>query len=174
MAGPDSLFLGRCAEAAFTLGLDGFLVSTLSVPARSITFRASEQPAPPPVYEQGEPPVPGPAGRRTDDWQPAADAPLWMNTAWLLDDLAASITPLAEDQVQALGLEAPPGADWCDLSVRDGDSLLRVRIQLAGRREPLEFPGMFLRELFTEGRYRDHLAAEPDRGVPVVDLRGTL
>lgn len=49
-----------------------------------------------------------------------------------------------------------------------------ARISLAGRRELLDFPGMQLRELFAEGRHRDHPAADPADGRPVVDLRALL
>lgn len=58
--------------------------------------------------------------------------------------------------------------------VRDGDTAYRVRIALAGREEPLDFPSMYLRDMFAEGRHREHVAPEPTQGMPVVDLLGVL
>lgn len=73
----------------------------------------------------------------------------------------------------AVGFESPL-PDWCDVLVRDGDTAYRVRIALAGREEPLDFPSMYLRDMFAEGRHREHVAPEPTQGMRVVDLRGVL
>ncbi|MFJ2176334.1 hypothetical protein ACIOHE_26020 [Streptomyces sp. NPDC087851] len=51
----------------------------------------------------------------------------------------------------------------------DGDTTYRVRIALAQRKKPLDFPGTYLLELFTEGRHRRYLA-----GPGTVDLREAL
>ncbi|MEU4686838.1 hypothetical protein [Streptomyces xinghaiensis] len=169
----DSEFLTHASEAAFELGLDRFRLSSLTIPSRQMVFMESDGPPEPPVYAEGEPPVPGREGRRVHDWQPAADAPSWMNMAWLLDDLASWIAPMAEEHITVTGLEAPT-PEWCDVLVADGDTRLRVRIALAHRREPLDFPGMYLRDMFTEGRYRTYLAPGLAEDRPVVDLRAIL
>ncbi|MFD9460908.1 hypothetical protein [Streptomyces sp. NPDC060027] len=169
MAEPDGEFLTHASEVAFDLGSDRLRVTALTLRSRSIECTEIGGPSEPPVYAEGEPPGTGREARRTYDWQPAADAPSWMNMAWLLEDLAAWVDPMAEDGITLLGLEAPE-PDWCDVLVLDGDSRLRVRIALAGRRDVLDFPGMFLRDLFAEGRSRAHLTE--DRSV--VDLRDVL
>lgn len=173
MATPDSEFLTHASEVAFELGLDRFRISTLTVRSRQITFTETDGPAQPPLYADGEPPQPGRAGRREYDWQPAVAAPSWMNTAWLLEDLATWVQPLADDHITVDGLEAPE-PDWCDVLLGYGDSAYRVRIAVAGRNQVLDFPGMYLRDLFTEGRHRAQLTPGPAGEVPVVDLRTVL
>ncbi|MBT2510764.1 hypothetical protein J7I98_34075 [Streptomyces sp. ISL-98] len=174
MASPDSEFLTRASEAAFELGADGYRLSTVTIKSRHIAFTDTGIAPDPPLYAEGEPPpVPGREGRREYDWQPATDAPAWMNMAWLLEDLAAWIVALANEHVTLVGAESPH-PHWCDVLVRDGDTAYRVRIALAGRRDPLDFPGMYLRDLFAEGRHRDHLAPAPEEGTPLVDLRTVL
>ncbi|NEA44558.1 hypothetical protein [Streptomyces sp. SID11385] len=165
----DSAFLTHASEAAFDLGEDRFRLTTLRIHPRSVAFTETEGPAQPPVYREGPPPGTGREARRTYDWQPAAAAPAWMNMAWLLDDLAAWVGQMAEDHVVLAGVESPE-PDWCDVLVRDGDTPYRARLALAARDEVLDYPGMYLRELFAEGRHRDHLA---ENGT-LVDLRGVL
>ncbi|MEU0332817.1 hypothetical protein [Streptomyces sp. NPDC006193] len=169
MTDPDSEFLTHASEVAFDLGRDRFRVTALTLRSRTIAFTEISGPSQPPVYFEGEPPGTGREARRTYDWQPAADAPSWMNMAWLLEDLAAWVGQMAEDRITLVGIEAPE-PDWCDVLVLDGDSRYRVRIALADRDEVLDFPGMYLREMFAEGRYRSYLTE--DRSV--VDLRGVL
>ncbi|MFI1438659.1 hypothetical protein [Streptomyces fructofermentans] len=173
MATPDSEFLTHASEVAFELGPDRFRISALTIGSRQITFTETDGPPQPPLYADGEPPQPGRAGRREHDWQPAIDAPPWMTLAWLLEDLATWIRQMADDHITVIGLEAPE-PDWCDLLIRDGDSIHRVRIAVAGRRDVLDFPGMYLRDLFAEGRYRDHLSPGLSGALPVVDLRTVL
>ena len=173
MAAVDSEFLTHAAEAAFDLGRIRFRVSALTIATRCIEFAETDDPSAPPVYEEGEPPDTTREGRRKYDWQPAADAPAWMNMAWLLDDLAAWIAVMAEDHITVTGLDTPE-PDCCDVLVLDGDSRHRVRIALAGRTSVLVFPGMYLRELFAEGRYRTYLTADTPQEWPVVDLRAVL
>lgn len=170
MASPDSEFLSRSSEVAFDLGLDGFQVSAIAVQPRQVTFTATDGPVSPPSYREGEPSVPGRAGRREHDWQPAVDAPAWMVMAWLLEDMATWITPLAEDHIFVLGFEAP-SQDWCDVLLLDGDVRYRVRIRLAHRRELLDFPGMYLRDMFSEGRQHAYISSEAGSKEQVVDLR---
>ncbi|GGX10414.1 hypothetical protein GCM10010297_35000 [Streptomyces malachitofuscus] len=169
----DSEFLTHASEVAFDLGCDRFRVTGLTVQSRQITFCEIDGASEPPVYAEGEPPETGREGRRTYDWQPAAGAPSWMNMAWLLEDLAAWVGQMAEDRITVIGLEAPE-ADWCDVLVLDGDSRYRVRIALANRRDPLDFPGIYLRDMFAEGRYRTYLAPGLVQGLPLVDLRDVL
>ncbi|MCZ4514001.1 hypothetical protein O3Q52_38880 [Streptomyces sp. ActVer] len=169
----DSEFLTHASEVAFELGLDRFRVTGLTLHSRQITFTEIDGASEPPVYSEGEPPETGREGRRKYDWQPAAGAPSWMNMAWLLEDLAAWVGQMAEDRIALIGLEAPE-SDWCDVLVLDGDSRYRVRIALANRRDLLDFPGMYLREMFTEGRYRTYLAPDLAQDQPVVDLRNVL
>ncbi|MFJ4439749.1 hypothetical protein [Streptomyces sp. NPDC088923] len=165
----DSAFLTHASEVAFDLGEDRFRLTALRIRPRSVAFTETEGPAQPPVYREGAPPGTGREARRTYDWQPAAGAPAWMNMAWLLDDLAAWVGQMAEDHVTVTGVEAPtPG--WCDVLIRDGDTPYRARITLAERIEILDFPAMYLRDLFTEGRHRDHLSEDGS----LVDLRGVL
>lgn len=169
MTGSESGFLGRLADAVFELGADGFRLTAVSLEDRSVSFGDTVQVPGPPSYVQGELPATGRAGRREYDWQPAPEAPEYLHLAWLLADLAEWVTALAEKRIAVTGVEAPePG--WCDVLVRDGDTAYRVRIGLAGRTEPLDFPGMYLLELFAEGRYRRYLTADAQ----VVDLRGVL
>ncbi|MFD5098257.1 hypothetical protein [Streptomyces albidochromogenes] len=100
MAGPDSEFLTRASEAAFELGADGFRMSAMTITSRHIAFTYTGITPDPSLYTEGEPPpVPGREGRREYDWQPASDAPAWMNMAWLLEDLATWIQFLAEEHV---------------------------------------------------------------------------
>ncbi|WP_409236543.1 hypothetical protein [Streptomyces sp. PA5.6] len=114
--------------------------------------------------------MPGRAGRREHDWQPAVDAPAWMTMAWLLEDMATWLTPLAEDHISVLGFESP-SQDWCDVRLLAGQDRYRVRIRLAHRRALLDFPAMYLRDLFTEGRQRAYLSGEGGDEERVVDLR---
>ncbi|OEJ23189.1 hypothetical protein BGM19_36380 [Streptomyces agglomeratus] len=175
MASPDSEFLTRVSEAAFELGTDGFRVTAMTIKSRQIGFTDTGTTPDPPLYMQGEPPpVPGRQGRREYDWQPATHAPAWMNMAWLLEDLATWIQPLADEHVTLLGIEAPL-PHWCDILLRDGDTAYRVRVALADRSEPLDFPGMYLRDMLTEGRHRDHLTpTDSEDETPLVDLRTVL
>ncbi|GAA2251695.1 hypothetical protein GCM10010232_44730 [Streptomyces amakusaensis] len=170
---PESMFLAHASEVAFDAGLDRFRVSSLTLGSRRLGLTEADGPPQPPVYRDGEPPVPGREGRRAYDWQPAADAPSWMNMAWLLEDLAVWVHQMADDRITVTGVEAPE-PDWCDVLVLDGDSRYRARLRLAGRDEPLDFPGMYLRDLFAEGRWRDRLVPGRVGGVPVVDLRDTV
>ncbi|MBH1937263.1 hypothetical protein I5Q34_23840 [Streptomyces sp. AV19] len=174
MAGPDSRFLTRASEAAFDLGADGYRVSELRISSRQLAFTDTGVAGEPPLYAGGEPPpVPGREGRREYDWQPATEAPSWMQMAWLLEDMATWIEPLADEQVTLIGVESPL-PDWCDVLVRHGDTAYRVRIALADRTEPLDFPGMYLRDMFAEGRHRKYVAPGTEQGMPVADLRGVL
>lgn len=170
MASPDSEFLSRSSEVSFDLGLDGFRVSAIEMRSRQVTFTATDGPVAPPSYLEGEPPVPGRVGRREHDWQPAVDAPAWMVMAWLLEDMSTWITPLAEDHTLVLGFEAP-SQDWCDVLLLNGDDRYRVRIRLAHRHELLDFPGMYLRDMFSEGRQRAYISPESGPNEQVVDLR---
>jgi hypothetical protein len=165
----DSKFLTHASEVAFDLGRDSFRVAALTLRSRTIEFMQTSGPPEPPVYFEGEPPGTDREARRKYDWQPAADAPPWMNMAWLLEDLASWIGPMADDRISIVGIEAPEPY-WCDVLVLDGDSRYRVRISLANRRDILDFPGMYLRDMFAEGRYRKYLAGNRS----LVDLRGTL
>ncbi|MDX3696967.1 hypothetical protein PV726_43375 [Streptomyces europaeiscabiei] len=173
MAISDSEFLAHASEVAFELGIDHFRVSALTIRSREITFTETDGPAQPPIYAEREPPQPGREGRRKYDWQPAIAAPSWMNLAWLLEDLATWVQQMADDHITLVGLEAPEPA-WCDLLVLDGDSAYRARIALACRREVLDFPGMYLRDLFAEGHYRAYLTPGLAEKLPVVDLRTVL
>ncbi|MFD8970643.1 hypothetical protein ACFV0C_37600 [Streptomyces sp. NPDC059568] len=148
-------------------------MSTLTVASRQLAFTDTGVAPGPPRYADGAPPVPGRAGRREYDWQPAVEAPSWMQLAWLLEDLATWIDPLAEEHVTLIGVESSV-AHWCDVLVRDGDTEYRVRIALADREDLLDFPGIYLRDLFAEGRQRRYLVAEPREEMAVVDLRGVL
>ncbi|MGX9921663.1 hypothetical protein ACWIG4_17615 [Streptomyces sp. NPDC002248] len=165
----DSAFLTHASEVAFDLGEDRFRLTTLRIRPRRVEFTEVDGPARPPVHREGPPPGTGREARRTYDWQPAAAAPSWRNMAWLLDDLAAWVGQMAEDHVVLAGVESPE-PDWCDVLVRDGDTPYRARLALAARDEVLDYPGMYLRELFAEGRHRDHLT---ENGT-LVDLRGVL
>ncbi|WP_051856157.1 hypothetical protein [Streptomyces sp. NRRL B-1347] len=176
MVSSDTAFLLRAAEAAFDLGRDGFHITAIDIPSRKITCADTGQSAKQPAYEQGEPPVPGRQGRREYDWQPAVDAPPWMNMAWLLEDMATWIPQLAEDQVTLTGFSAPT-ANWCDVRVRTREGNYQIRIKLADRRQTLDFPGMYLRDLFAEARHLQYLvpsASSDARDAQVVDLRDVL
>lgn len=173
MADHDSVFLIRASEAAFDLGSDGYLLTSATIATRQLAFTDTGTSPEPPRYADGAPPVPGREGRREHDWQPAADAPGWMQLAWLLEDLATWAEPLAEEDITLAGLESPV-PDRCDVLLRDGDTAYRVRIGLTGRNVLLDFPGMYLRDLFTEGRHHARLTHDPAHPTPVVDLRGLL
>jgi hypothetical protein len=173
VATPDSEFLTHASEVAFELGLDRFRISALTIRSRQITFTETDGPSQPPLYAEGEPPQPGREGRRKYDWQPAIAAPSWMHLAWLLEDLATWVQQMADDYITVVGIEAPE-PDWCDVLILDGDSAYRARIALTGRREVLDFPGMYLRDLFAEGRHRAYLTPHLSGELPVVDLRTIL
>ncbi|MFD9908764.1 hypothetical protein [Streptomyces sp. NPDC059063] len=176
MVSPDTAFLLHASEAAFEWGQDGFRITAVDLSSREITLADTGEPAGPPAYEQGEPPVPGREGRRAYDWQPAVHAPHWMNLAWLLEDMATWVPQLAEEQVTLTGIAAPV-ADWCDVLTHTRDGSFRVRIKLAQRDELLDFPGMYLRDLFAEARHLRHLApsASSHAGdARLVDLRDVL
>lgn len=51
--------------------------------------------------------------------------------------------------------------------LRDGDTASWAHIPSAGRTEPLDFPGVYLRDVFTEGRHPGYVAPDPEQGVPV-------
>ncbi|MFF4904049.1 hypothetical protein ACFY2T_04235 [Streptomyces sp. NPDC001260] len=89
MTDGDSEYLTHASEVVFDLGRDRFRLTALSLQSRTIAFTETSGPSEPPAHFEGEPPGTGREARRTYDWQPAADAPSWMNMAWLLDDLAA-------------------------------------------------------------------------------------
>ncbi|MGW6457393.1 hypothetical protein ACWF94_15970 [Streptomyces sp. NPDC055078] len=169
MTSPESEFLGRIADAAFDLGAGGLRLSAVSVKDRRVSFADTGRTPGPPLFHGGEPPSTDRAGRREYDWQPAPGAPAHLQMAWLLADLSEWVVPMAEKQIAVTGVEAPEAA-WCELGIRDGDTAYRVRIALTDRTEPLDFPGMYLLELFAEGRHREYLSA----GESVVDLRGVL
>jgi hypothetical protein len=96
-----------------------------------------------------------------------------MNLAWLLDDLAVWVGQMAEDHITLQGVDAPL-PDRCDVLLLDGDTRCRARIALSGREEPLDHPGMFLRDLFAEGRSRRYLTEDAGEDRRVVDVRGVL
>ncbi|MFG2196782.1 hypothetical protein [Streptomyces sp. NPDC048639] len=92
------------------------------------------------------------------------------------------VEPSAEPRLEAPGEgEIRYGATYqspepgqLETSLRTGPEVTyRVRIQLQDRQEPLEFPVLFLRELFEENRYPKWMAAE-ETELPLVDLRGVL
>ncbi|MER6916876.1 hypothetical protein ABT354_34970 [Streptomyces sp. NPDC000594] len=169
----DSEFLIRAAENAFELGERGHRVTLVEIPSQRVTAVDTGCPPEPPVYIQGEPFLPGTEGRRGFDWTPAPEAPSWMQLAWLLKDLGEWLSMLAEAQVTVEGLESPL-ADWCDVRVRDGDTRLRVRIALSGRTDALDFPGMYLHDLFREGRSQAHLVPGRAPADRLMDLRDVL
>ncbi|MEV7864749.1 hypothetical protein AB0P17_01275 [Streptomyces sp. NPDC088124] len=168
MASPESEFLERTADVVFELGPDGFRLTTLSLKDRTFSFHDSGHVPGPASYVQGAPPATTREGRREYDWQPAADAPAYLHLAWLLAELSEWETAMTEKHVTIVRVECPdPGT--CDLLLLDGDTTYRVRVALAQRKKPLDFPGMYLLELFAEGRHRQYLA-----GPVTVDLREVL
>lgn len=173
MIGTDGEFVSHVSEVVFDLGIDHLRLAGLDVSSRRMTIELIPGPLQPPLYAEGEPPDTSRQGRRTYDWQPAIGAPAWMTMAWLLEDVAAFSSLMADAHIAVTGLEAPTSGT-CDLLVRDGDSHYRVRIALANREQLLDNPGMFLYELFAEGRYRDYLHTPPGADTPIVDLSDVL
>ncbi|GGZ30467.1 hypothetical protein [Streptomyces poonensis] len=173
MIGTDGEFLSHVSEVVFDLGMDRLRLTNLDVASRRMTVALIPGPFQPPLYAEGEPPDTSRQGRRTYDWQPAVHAPAWMTMAWLLEDIAAFSGQMADDHIAVTGLEAPT-SQICDLLVRDGDSHYRVRIALADREQLLDNPGMFLHEVFAEGRYRNYLRTPSGADTAIVDLRDVL
>ncbi|WEV27980.1 hypothetical protein OYE22_24515 [Streptomyces sp. 71268] len=164
-------FLARAAEAAMTMGGDGYRLLHLDIPTRRLTFADTGAAPAPGIFLHGSPRQAADRAWRADhDWQPAPKSPPHLQLAWLLDDMSTWLADLSEIQVTVDGLDAPV-PDWCDVLLRDGDTRLRARVQLANRNEPLDFPGMYLRDLFAEGRASDYVA---DEFPHVVDLRTVL
>ncbi|MFI2029001.1 hypothetical protein [Streptomyces buecherae] len=164
-------FLARAAEAAMNMGADGYRLLHLDIPTRRLTFTDTGTVPEPGVFPHGSPQqVADRAWRAHHDWQPAPESPPYLQMAWLLDDMSTWLADLSEIQVTVDGLAAPE-PDWCDVLIRDGDTRLQARVQLADRSEPLDFPGMYLRDLFAEGRASHYIA---DGSPKVVDLRAVL
>ncbi|MGW1894214.1 hypothetical protein ACWCP6_28825 [Streptomyces sp. NPDC002004] len=96
-------------------------------------------------------------------WTPDAGSPGWAHLAWLVQDLASMPTFREygpEGGPELVGLQVP-GPEYVDVLVAHRGCRWRVRIELQGRKEPLEFPGMAIGELFGEGRHRE-LATEDE------------
>jgi hypothetical protein len=114
------------------------------------------------------------AHRREYYWLPAADAPAYVQLAWLLAELANGLPELIETGVRPLGLTATDA--HADLRVRYpglGGPVYRLRIGLGGRSTPMEFPAIFIAELFQGGR-QERWLDRTEAGEPLVDLRGVL
>ncbi|MFJ2113354.1 hypothetical protein ACIOEX_15960 [Streptomyces sp. NPDC087850] len=75
---------------------------------------------------------------------------------------------MTERHITVIGVDSPE-SEMCDVLLRDGDTEYRARIALARRKQPLDFPGTYLLELFTEGRRHQYLTESR-----VADLRHVL
>lgn len=161
----DGEFLARAAESVLRGGADGYRLTALRVPSRSLTFVDTGAPAGPLIGIQG-PPADDAArtGRGRYDWQPTADSPPHTQLAWLLDDLAQWPRPLREAGLAVTGVDAPEPA-WCDLLAERGGRSCRIRLALADRTRPLDFPGMAI---------STHVARPADPLTGVLDLRALV
>ncbi|MGH4031185.1 hypothetical protein ACQB60_19870 [Actinomycetota bacterium Odt1-20B] len=156
-------FLQDVADMTFKGGPRGMELSALDVAARTFTFRHAGEPDPRAlVTVEGGGGVEG-VEVPTEDrerggivWTPRPEAPGWAHLSFLLQELPFVATFREygpEGGPVVLGVEAP-GRAHADVLVEHRGEVWRVRVQLEGRSEPLEFPGMVIGELFGEGRHR--------------------
>lgn len=109
---------------------------------------------------------PGHEERRLTYWQPAADAPASLHLAWLLHGLADELYAFSEARLDLQRLDVVDAA-YADVTFYHG-ALCTVRVQLADRVDPLDFPGILIRE-HLEAHFRDHRPRDA-----LIDLRHRL
>ncbi|KAB2342087.1 hypothetical protein [Actinomadura rudentiformis] len=91
--------------------------------------------------------------RRLTYWQPAADAPASLHLAWLLHGLADELHAFSKARLDLQRLDVVDAA-YADIAFYHG-ALCTVRVQLADRVDPLDFPGILIRESL-EDHFRAH------------------
>lgn len=168
----DTAFLIHVSDTAFELGPHGFHLIAVTMRPRQFTCADTGVKPAPPAYVSGPPPE-SHQQRRAVFWQPAPEAPPYLHLAWLVNEIATELSALAEEAITVFGIDSPT-TSWAELRAAFRDTSYRVRIGLAGRDEPLDFPGMYLREMFTAGRHRRYLATGTAAETPLIDLRGVL
>ncbi|MEU4997315.1 hypothetical protein [Streptomyces sp. NPDC021622] len=143
------------ADMVFKGGPLGAELSQLDLETRTFTFRHLAEPDPRPLTgESGEVPVDD-HERAATGWTPQPGSPAWAHLAHLLEELPfiASFREYGpHGGPTVLGIESPT-RQYADVLVEHKDTTWRVRVQLEGRQEPLEFPGMTIGELFGENRH---------------------
>lgn len=179
-------FLRRASDAAVDLGPLGLRLTSVAVePGCLGGFTADESPPTEPTDLDAAFPlalIPASGAfasheeRRTSYWQPAAAAAGYLHLAWLLNDLADEASRLAESGLVLVGVESPDPS-YADVllgaGTREGAPCHRVRFRLTHRTGPLEWPGMWLREILTEGTYARWVTLDPGLG-EVVDVRDVV
>jgi hypothetical protein len=176
--------LTRVSDAVVDMAPYFLRLSVVGIePAREVAFvEVSGEPVPPPydpaksfplalIPETGD--FPSHELRRQSFWQPGAAAPSYLHLAWLLEDLGQATAELADAGVTVARIDSP-SAEYVDVTFtsdcppRSGTH--RIRFRLEDRAGPLEFPAMYVRDLFASGDH-DRLRVS---GEGVIDLRDIL
>jgi hypothetical protein len=163
-------FLQGVSDLVFHAGTRGIELRRVDVASRTFEFCDTAAEGGGEVLSGGRAVPENDAERAEWHWVPEAGSPGWAHLAWLVRDLAflPSFREYGpEGGPELVGLRVP-GRAYADVLVAHRGGRWRVRIELEGREEPLEFPGMAIGELFGEGRHRELVTGdEPDL---VVDL----
>ncbi|MFG2006443.1 hypothetical protein ACGFNU_45590 [Spirillospora sp. NPDC048911] len=116
--------------------------------------------------------------RRRTYWQPAANAPPALHLAWLLQSLASELWAFRAARLDLHRLDVVDAA-YADIVVYRG-ALCTVRVQIADRVDPLDFPGVLIRESLedhfraNDRHDRDDHRDRCDRRDDLIDLRHRL
>lgn len=93
--------------------------------------------------------------RREIYWLPSADAPAFMQIAWLVSELSDATTAFTAESIHLTALRHDGGPDTAvDLTFNDQTVTITIRVD--GRTAPMEFPAVAIRDLLIER------AAQPD------------
>ncbi|NDU74530.1 hypothetical protein GWI34_18105 [Actinomadura sp. DSM 109109] len=118
--------------------------------------------------------VDDPEERRRAYWQPAPEAPGGFQVAWLLDGFAEDIGGFTAARLRLERMTVSP-AGHADIAVRWEEGPGRActfRVLIENRTEPLDFPALYIRDIF-EGRHPRWDAGAAGLP-PFVDLRSLL
>ncbi|MFC7303356.1 hypothetical protein ACFQVC_03890 [Streptomyces monticola] len=152
-------FFQDVADLVFKGGPRGMELTAMDALSRTFSFRHLDTPDPRAlVSEAGEVPADD-TGRAGVLWTPQPGSPAWAHLAWLLQELpfvAAFREYGPQGGPTLLGVESP-GRSHAEVLVEHRGGRWRVRVDLEGRTEPLESPGMVIGELFGEGGHRDRV-----------------
>ncbi|MEU9111076.1 hypothetical protein AB0D04_04550 [Streptomyces sp. NPDC048483] len=164
-------FLQRVSDLAFRAGPRGIELRRVDIGSRTFEFCDTAAEGDGEVLSEGQAVPANDAERAEWHWVPEADSPGWAHLARLVQDLAflssfREYGPEGGPQLEGLRI---PGREYADVLVAHRGGRWRVRIELEGREEPLEFPGMAIGELFGEGKHRELVTQnEPDLVVNLV------
>lgn len=148
----DSHFLLRVASLAFRLGPEGIELQQVDLADRRFTLSAPDHPDDRLPFSAIGPVPDDDTERQGWDCTPLAPSPPWTHLAWLVQQLATQLDFFSSHGLRLTGITAP-SRSWADVIVEHGGSRWQARVQLEGRREPIEYPGTTLGEMFGEGRH---------------------